>query len=70
MLAYVQHWVVKNMANPDGIAAESYVRINGKLTNTKELSVDQRKKLATWIKLTYLNSLFAGKAKFYSSEST
>lgn len=58
------------MANPDGIAAESYVRINGKLTNTKDLNVDQRRKLAEWIKLTYLNSLFEGKAKFYSPEST
>lgn len=58
------------MAKPEGITAESYVRINGKLTNTKNLSVDQRRKLAVWIKLTYLNSLFAGKAKFYSPEST
>lgn len=58
------------MAKPEGITAESYVRINGKLTNTKDLSVDQLMKLAVWIKLTYLNSLFAGKAKFYSPEST
>lgn len=58
------------MARTEDITAESYVRINGKLTNTKDLSVDQRRKLAVWIKLTYLNSLFAGKAKFYSPEST
>lgn len=58
------------MARPEGITAESFVRINGKLTNTKDLSVDQLTKLAVWIKLTYLNSLFAGKAKFFSPEST
>lgn len=58
------------MARTEDITAESYVRINGKLTNTKNLSIDQRRKLAVWIKLTYLNSLFAGKAKFYSPEST
>lgn len=58
------------MARTEDITAESYVRINGKLTNTKNLSVDQLRKLAVWIKLTYLNSLFSGKAKFYSPEST
>ncbi|MGI6026609.1 MAG: hypothetical protein ACOX7G_06540 [Candidatus Scatomorpha sp.] len=57
------------MAKIESITAESYVRINGKLTNTKALSIDQRRELAAWIKLTYLNSLFEGKAKFYSTES-
>lgn len=47
------------------IKAISYVRVNGELVETSQLNPEQKKKLATWLKITYLNHLYAGKAKFY-----
>lgn len=46
----------------------SYVRVNGELVETSQLNPEQKKKLATWLKVTYLNALYAGKAKFYPLE--
>ena len=35
------------------------------LVTTDDLSDDQRRRLATWLKTTYLNTLFQGKAEFF-----
>ena len=35
--------------------------------NTDDLDDDQRRRLATWLKTTYLNTLFQGKAEFFES---
>lgn len=50
------------------INSVSYVRVNGKLTDTKELSPEQQLRLATWLKAELLNKLFEGRARFYTSE--
>lgn len=56
------------MAKQQKIHTVSYVHIGDKLVNTDDLDDEQRRKLATWIKTTYLNTLFQGKAVFYESE--
>ena len=46
------------------IRTESYVHVGEKLVNTKDLTEEQKKQLGTWLKSTYLNALFCGKAVF------
>ena len=45
----------------------SFVHIGDELVSTDELDDEQRRKLATWLKTTYLNTLFQGKAEFFES---
>ncbi len=52
------------MAKPPEIKTISYVHIGEELVNTDDLTQAQKSSLATWLKLTYLNNLFMGKAKF------
>lgn len=47
------------------IKAVSYVHVGDRLVNTDELTEEQRRKLAVWLKTTYLNTLFEGRAVFY-----
>ena len=47
------------------IKVVSYVHVGDQLVNTKDLDPEQRQRLATWIKCTYLNALYEGKAKFW-----
>ena len=54
-----------HMAKKREIRTMSFVRIGDKLVNTDDLNDDQRLKLATWLKTTYLNTLFQGKAEFF-----
>lgn len=53
------------MAKRYEIRTESYVHIGEKLVNTDDLTDEQRRHLATWLKTTYLNTLFLGRAEFY-----
>lgn len=46
------------------IKAVSYVRVGGELVETSQLTPEQKVELATWLKTTYLNALFAGRAEF------
>lgn len=46
------------------IRTVSYVHVGDRLVNTDELSPEQRAELATWLKCTYLNELYRGKAEF------
>lgn len=46
----------------------SYVHVGDQLVNTEDLDPERKRQLATWIKCTYLNTLFAGKAKFRPAE--
>ncbi len=46
----------------------SYVHVGDQLVNTEDLDPERRQQLATWLKCTYLNALFEGKAKFYPVE--
>lgn len=46
------------------IKTVSYVHVGDKLVNTKDLSDEQKVRLATWLKTTYLNHLFQGQAVF------
>lgn len=50
------------------IKVVSYVHVGEQLVNTEELDPERRQQLATWIKCTYLNALYEGKAKFYPVE--
>lgn len=53
------------MARKQEIKTVSFVHIGDQLVNTDDLNDDQRRKLATWLKTTYLNTLFQGKAEFF-----
>ena len=46
----------------------SYVHVGDQLVNTEDLNPEQKRQLATWIKCTYLNALYEGKAKFWAVE--
>ena len=50
------------------IKVVSYVHVGDQLVNTEELDPERKRQLATWIKCTYLNALFEGKARFYPVE--
>ena len=47
------------------IRTVSFVHVGDKLVNSEDLDNEQRHKLATWLKLTYLNALFQGKTEFF-----
>lgn len=47
---------------------EAFVRVNGELKRVSELDEGQKRRLAAWLKRTYLNELFRGRAVF--SEET
>ncbi len=55
------------MARKQEIKTVSFVHIGDELVSTDELDDEQRRKLATWLKTTYLNTLFQGKAEFFES---
>lgn len=55
------------MAKKQEIRTASFVHIGDELVNTDDLDDDQRRRLATWLKTTYLNTLFQGKAEFFES---
>lgn len=55
------------MAKKQEIRTESFVHVGDKLVNTDDLNDEQRRRLATWLKITYLNALFRGKAEFFES---
>ena len=59
---------VKLMAKEQKIKTVSYVHVGDKLVNTKDLNEEQRRTLATWLKITYLNALFEGEATFCCEE--
>lgn len=43
----------------------SYVHKGGELVCTDDLTPEEKTKVGTWLKSTYLNSLFQGQAVFY-----
>ena len=51
---------VKLMEKKQKIKTVSYVHVGDKLVNTKDLNDEQRRRLATWLNITYLNALFEG----------
>lgn len=53
------------MAKKQEIRTVSFVHIGDELVNTDDLNDEQRRRLATWLKTTYLNALFRGKAEFF-----
>lgn len=55
------------MAKKQEIRAESFVHVGEELVNTDDLDDGRRRRLATWLKITYLNALFRGKAEFFES---
>lgn len=50
------------------IRVESFVKVGGKDVNTRDLSDEQRRTLANWIKLTILNEVYRGQAVFSVKE--
>lgn len=47
------------------IRTVSYVHAGDEMVRTDQLTDEQRQKLGTWIKTTWLNELFRGQAEFY-----
>ena len=56
------------MARKHEIKTVSFVHIGDELVSTDDLDDEQRRRLATWLKTTYLNTLFQGKVEFYESD--
>ena len=52
------------------IKTVSYVHVGDRLVNTEDLDQEQKRKLANWLKVTYLNTLYQGKAVFRVEEET
>ena len=50
------------------IKVVSYVHVGDQLVTTADLDPERKRQLATWIKCTYLNALYEGKAKFYPAD--
>lgn len=50
------------------IRVEAYITVGGVETNVDALTKEQKAKLSGWLRVTYLNELFRGKAVFYTSE--
>lgn len=50
------------------IRVVSYVQVGDELVETSQLAEEQKRELATWMKTTYLNHLFAGQATFRPAE--
>lgn len=48
----------------------SYVRVGEELVETSKLTPQQKEDLATWLKITYLNTLFAGRAVVSEANET
>ena len=51
------------------IQVKAFVTVDGVRTDVDTLNEEQKRKLATWLKKTYLNELFRGVAVFYETES-
>lgn len=58
------------MSKDRALKTEAYVHIGDGLVNTDDLDREQRRRLATWLKSTYLNTLFQGKAQFFERGGT
>lgn len=56
---------VKFMARKQKIETVSYVHVGDKLVNTDDLNDEQRRRLAKWLTITFLNTLLKGKAIIY-----
>lgn len=56
------------MTKKQEIKTVSFVHVGDKLVNTDDLNDEQRRRLAAWLKTTYLNALFRGKAEFFKVE--
>ncbi len=56
------------MPKKQEIRTVSLVHIGDELVNTDNLDDEQRRRLATWLKTTYLNTLFQGKAEFFECD--
>ena len=54
-----------HVAMKQEIQTVSFVHIGDELVNTDDLDDEQRRRLATWLKTTYLNALFQGKVEFF-----
>ena len=48
----------------DKLRVEAMVRVDGELKPVSELDDEQRRALADWLRFTYLNELFRGRAVF------
>lgn len=63
------------MPGGDGVAKKAtiqtvaYVHVGEQLVNIDDLNDGQRHEVATWLKKTYLDGLFQGKAKFHEKET-
>ncbi len=55
------------MAKKIEIRTASYVHVGDKLVCTDDLTQDQKCKLATELKVEWMNALFRGQAEFYAA---
>ena len=52
------------------LTGETYIYLHNKPTRTCDLSYELKKRLATELTLTLLNSIFAGKFIFFSEQNS
>lgn len=53
---------------PKELRTVAYVRMGEGLVCTDKLTAEQRRRLATWLKATYLGALFEGEAMWKEEE--
>ena len=51
--------------NREPIRVEAYVTVGDREVNVDDLTAEQKARLSSWLRVTYLNELFRGKAVFY-----
>lgn len=57
-------WGQHMLYGGDKLRVEAMVRVEGELKPVSELDDEQRRALADWLRFTYLNELFRGRAVF------
>lgn len=55
------------MAKKIEIKTVSYVHVGDKLVCTDDLTQDQKSRLATKLKIEWMNAMFCGQAEFYAA---
>lgn len=46
------------------IKCVSYVRVGEELVESSRLTPDQKKRLGTWLTVTFMNNMYSGRAEF------
>ncbi len=51
------------------VKVRAWAHTGGQLVNADELTPEQKRELGTWLKTTWLNNLYAGRAAFFPADT-